>query len=1114
VIVDELHALAGNKRGAHLALTLERLERFVTSRGQNRPNRIGLSATLNPIEKLAEFLAGYDVAAGPVGRASLLADEPTRTPRPVKIVRADDRVRTMDLQVMTPGPELGPLATHPHWEAVYDEVARLIGDHRTTLVFTLSRRTAERVAINLQKRLGTDAVMAHHGSLARAERLLAEQRLKRGELKAIVATASLELGIDVGAVELVCQLDTPKSISAAIQRIGRSGHSLGATPKGRFFAMTTDDLIECGAAVRAIRRGHLDEVEIPMGCIDIAAQQIVAIAAEEDEISEADLLRMLRSAYNFADLDAARLRHLLEQLSAELPDRIMGAAPKIFFDRVNARVRPRRSARLSVITSGGTIPEAGNYDVVIESEGRKIGDVEEDFAQESSRGDVFSLGSMPWQIQRSSRGRLMVEAAPGMAPTLPFWITEAGGRSPALSSEISDLRHEIWNRLERNESAIDWLMTECAMSERAATQAADYVRRGVEALGAIPDDKTVVVERFFDGLGGTQIVIHTPFGIRLNRGLGLAIRKRLCQSFDFEIQASAIDDGVLLALNSRHSFPLDTLFDMLKARNARDVLIQAVLAAPMFEVRFRHVATRALSVMRSSRGKKVPAWIQRLRSQELLSSIFPGQQACFENRPGAIELPDHFVIEETIRECLEESTDLPRTIKLLEDIERGAIRVVTVDAVAPSVFTHRLLLAWDYSFLDDGERANRRSRTVTMNRGMAEDVFRKEDLSDLLSTEAVDSVVAEVSGRAPGRRPRSRDELFELIRAHGSMTQSEIEERIGEPARAMLKELDAEDRIARITLDGELTGRIIASEDQPLFAAAYSADPRLKPAGRASLPAMAVDTDNARTELVRRALKTCGPTTTGELATRLHLKESDIEQSLAALEGQGGIFRGHFTRADVTQWCDRYNLERIHRMTLARVRAEIEPCADHEYAAFRLRWMHVGDTDLPADQSGVAAVLDQLSGIAATPEIWEHAILPARIASYRPEMLDLVCMSGQMKWLAVAGETAEGAAAPNIPSRITFVPRKASLFVPGTESAPEDAKDQAVLMALGAAGAQYLDEVAERANVSERDALSALWRMAAAGRVSNDNFAPLRMFADDRNAERVLESVSRRPTTR
>src|SRR5208282_2243375 len=466
---------------------------------------------------------------------------------------ADDRTRAMDLRVVAPGPELGPLATHQHWEAMYDAIAKLIGEHRTTLVFTLSRRWAERVALNLQKRLGADAVMAHHGSLARQERLEAEQRLKRGDLKALVATASLELGIDVGAVELVCQIDSPKSISAAIQRIGRSGHSLGATPKGRLFAMTLDDLLECAAAVRSIREGRLDEVEIPAGYLDVAAQQIVAIAAEEGEINETELLRLLRGADNFAAMDAGSLRDLLGQMAGELANNIRGANPKIFFDRRNSRVRARRGARIAAITSGGTIPESGNYDVVVESQGRKIGDVEEDFAQESARGDVFSLGSMPWQIQRISRNRLMVEPAPGMAPSLPFWQTEAGGRSRALSTAISELRREIAARLDNPDGAAAWLGRECALEEHAAQQAVAYVRRGFDALGAIPDDHTIVVERFFDGLGGTQIVIHAPLGIRLNRGLGLALRKRLCQSFDFEIQASATDDGVLLALNSRHS---------------------------------------------------------------------------------------------------------------------------------------------------------------------------------------------------------------------------------------------------------------------------------------------------------------------------------------------------------------------------------------------------------------------------------------------------------------------------------------------------------------------------------------------------------------------------------
>ena len=815
VIVDELHAIAGNKRGAHLMLTLERLERMVMGQGRPRPARIGLSATLNPIERLAEFLAGGDIA-----------HNGERTARPIKIVRAEDRARQMDLRVVAPGPELGPIATHPHWEAMYDELAKLIGEHRTTLVFTLSRRTAERVAINLQKRLGADAVMSHHGSLARKERLNAEQRLKRGELKAIVATASLELGIDVGAVELVCQVDTPKSISAAIQRVGRSGHSLGATPKGRFFAMSLDDLLECAAAVRAIRAGHLDEVEIPMGCLDVVAQQIVAITAEEGEagIGEQELLALIRRAHNFSKLTETELAQLLKQMASEFNERIFGAAPKIFYDPRRRRVSAKRSARMAAITSGGTIPENGNYDVVIESEGRKIGDVEEDFAQESVRGDIFTLGSQPWRMQRISRGRLMVEAAPGMAPTIPFWLTEAAGRSPALSKEQSELRREVANRIERegNASAIAFLQTECLLEENAARQAVDFVRRGAAALGAIPGEDTIVVERFFDGLGGTQIVIHAPFGIRFNRGLGLAIRKRLCQSFDFEIQASAIDDGCLIALNARHSFPLEDVMHMVSSRNARDVLTQALLNAPMFELRFRHVASRALAIMRSNKGDRIPPYLQRLRSNELLASIFPGQQACFENRPPTIELPDHFILSETIRECLEESTDAARMESVLAGVENGAIKVVTVDSISPSVLTHRLLLAWDYSFLDDGERANRRSRTVQMNRGMAEDVLRSEDLSEMLSRAAIESILGEITATAAARRARTPDELCEVIRSHGALSVDQIAERVRGDSLAMLDEPCREGRIVGIRLTSLVPEMFLAIEDAPLYLSAYA----------------------------------------------------------------------------------------------------------------------------------------------------------------------------------------------------------------------------------------------------------------------------------------------------
>lgn len=1159
IIVDELHAVAGDKRGAHLALSLERLERMVRRGGAPRPVRIGLSATLNPIETLAAFLAGAEVAA-----------DGERTPRPIRIVRADDTRRELDLAVIAPGPELGALATHPHWEAMYDTIASLIREHRTTLVFTLSRRWAERIALALQKRVGTDAVMAHHGSLARAERLAAEQRLKRGELKAIVATASLELGIDVGAVDLVCQIDSPKSISAAIQRVGRSGHSLGATPKGRFFALTIDDLIECAAAVRAIRLGHLDEVEVPLNPLDVAAQQIVAITADEEDIAEDELLRLLRSSHSYGALAAETLRQLIEEMATQLPERIQGAAPKIFYDRGARRVRPRRGARLAAITSGGTIPEAGNYDVVIAAEGRKVGDVEEDFAQESMRGDIFSLGSMPWKILGISKNRLMVEPAPGMAPSLPFWQTEAAGRSPAMSAEVCALRRHLaaffsddssnlsvsrersananqvgsspgegsfsFGAPAEEQAAAQWLVSECALDEVAAAQAVAWIRRGVAALGAVPDEKNIIVERFFDGLGGTQIVIHSPFGIRFNRGLGLAIRKRLCQSFDFEIQASAIDDAVLLALNSRHSFPLEEILTTVNSHTARPTLVQAMLDAPMFEVRFRHVATRALAVMRSMRGRKVPAWIQRLRTQELITAIFPRRNACFENRPPALEIPGHYIVGETIRECLQQSADADRMEAVLRGLEDGSIRARFVDSVAPSVFAHRILLAWDYSFLDDGERANRRSRTVTMNRAMAEDVFRDEDLSAMISAEAVDRVAAEIGGSADSSRPRNSDELYELVRAHGSIRGAALDRQIDVETSALAIALERAGRFMRIRVAPDSPESFIVAEDAPMFSAAYPdaifAPPHSAASGAAPLPDTArVSLEDARAELVRRALATTVPTTTVALAARLALAPNEVEGILATLEANGAVFRGYFTTArpsddansqraashpnghaamsheNSEQWCDRYVLERIHRLTLSRLRSELEPCADHEFAAFRLRWMRVG-VDLPASPEAVRAVLDQLSGLAFDPAFWERAIFPARIREYRPEHLDLLCLSGDLRWIATSHGEAGVSATLDFPGDVAFLPRRRRLPIVGT-AAPADERSVAVYQCLIAHGAQYLDQVAERSGLSERDTLAALWRLAATGLASNDSFGPLRLLSSDSDTARAITDAPR-----
>jgi ATP-dependent helicase Lhr and Lhr-like helicase len=1109
VIVDELHAVAGNKRGAHLMLSLERLERMVRRSGAQRPIRIGLSATLNPIETLAAFLAGAEVAG-----------EGPRIPRPVRIVRADEEPRHADLKIIAPGPELGSLATHQHWEAMYDALAALIQEHRTTLIFTLSRRWAERIALALQKRAGANAVMAHHGSLARAERLAAEQRLKRGDLKAIVATASLELGIDVGAVELVCQIDSPKSISAAIQRIGRSGHSLSGTPKGRFFALTVDDLLECAAAVRAIRLRQLDEVEVPGGCLDVAAQQIVALAANEDEITETELLSLLRSTGNFAALDLAGLQQLLEQLSVQLPERIQGANPKIFYDRVSGRVRARRAARLAAITSGGTIPESGNLDVVIASEGRKIGDVEEDFAQESSRGDIFSLGSMPWRVLGISKNRFLVEPAPGMAPSLPFWQTEASGRSPALSASMCDLRRRIAGFLHQpnggERAATEWLQAECSLDEPAATQTVAYIRRGLATLGAIPDEHTIVVERFFDGLGGTQVVLHTPFGIRFNRGFGLALRKRLCQSFDFEIQASAIDDAVLLALNSRHSFPLGHILSLVNSRNAREVLTQALLDSPMFEVRFRHVAARALAIMRSSRGRKVPAWIQRLRSQELITALFPQHAACFDNRPATITVPEHFIVQEAIRECLEETADVARLETILRRLEQGSVKTVLVDSVAPSVFAHRILLAWDYSFLDDGERANRRSRTVTMNRAMAEDVFRSENLAELLSTEAVEQVTAEIGSLAESARARNVDELYDLIRSHGALSLLAISERCAADAPTLVSSLDSQQRICRGRIGENSPELVIAVEDLPLFMAAYP-DFHADLVGSDRQVADLSDQSVAVDEIVRRAMATSGPESAASLSARLHMPVQQVLHALIALEAKGSVFRGHFTRPPEgdwathsdgpgqpsnEQWCDRYVLERIHRRTLNQLRSSVEPCSDEEFTAFRLAWQGIAREDKQGGVDRVRTVLQQFAGLAFAPELWEQAILPARVAGYRPEYLDLLCMSGEFAWLAAPWQD-QDESDYELPDAVAFVPRKAiSPWIP--HAVPQDPQSAKVLAVLAKFGAQYLDQIAERANLPERDTLTALWHLAAAALVSNDSFAPLRLLAAEPQSGRII----------
>jgi ATP-dependent Lhr-like helicase len=700
VIVDEIHAIADDKRGTHLAVTLSRLDDLVQKSGGPRPQRIGLSATVKPIETVADFLAP-DAGV------------------PVTVVDHGHR-RDMDLAVEVPKDELGPVASNEMWQEIYDRVTELIRQHKTTLVFVNTRRLAERVAHHLGDRLGEDAVLAHHGSLSRALRLTAEERLKNGQLKAVVATASLELGIDIGSVDLVCQIGSPRSIAVALQRIGRSGHQVEHTtrPKGRIFATTRDELVECAALVRSIARSELDRLIVPVRPLDVLAQQVVAMAAAEDW-SEEDLFALVRRTYCYRDLPRAEFDAVMDMLSEGISTKRGRSGAFLHRDRVHGVVRGRRGARLAAITSGGAIPDNAQYLVLAEPDETIVGALDEDFAVESLAGDVFLLGTTSWRIRRVEAGRVRVENARGAAPTIPFWRGEAPGRTAELSSAVSQLREDVLAK--SGDEAVPFLMTECGLDRRGAEQAAIYVRAGAAALGALPSDSTVVAERFFDEGGGMQLVIHAPFGARINRAWGLALRKRFCRSFNFELQAAATDNGIVISLSDQHSFPLELVFRFLSKETVEEVLTQAMLPAPMFEVRWRWDTSRSLAVLRFAGGRKVPPPIQRMRADDLLAAVFPDQAACQENIVGDIRIPDHPLVNETIKDCLHEAMDLDGLRAVIERIGSGTLKTVAIDTPEPSPFSHEILNANPYAYLDDAPLEERRARAVQMRRTLGSD---------------------------------------------------------------------------------------------------------------------------------------------------------------------------------------------------------------------------------------------------------------------------------------------------------------------------------------------------------------------------------------------------------
>jgi ATP-dependent Lhr-like helicase len=1216
VIVDEIHAVADDKRGAHLAISLERLELVA-----KQPTRIGLSATQKPIEVVAHFLTGNG--------------------RPAPAIANIGHRRTMDLAVEVPASELGPIATNEMWGEIYDRIAELALQYRSTLVFVNTRRLAERVALHLSERLGEDKVAAHHGSLARKLRFAAERKLKNGEIRALVATASLELGIDVGSVDLVCQINSPRSIAVTLQRFGRAGHWRGAVPKGRFFATTRDDLVECAATIRAIRHGDLDRLEVPPAPLDILAQQIVAMCCCE-EWDEDALFETIGRAYPYRDLKRQEYDRVLDMLSLGIAAKRGRYGAYLFRDQVNRRLRSRRGARLAAITSGGAIPETALYSVVAQPEEIAVGTLDEDFAVESNAGDIMLLGNTSWRIARveSNSGRVLVEDAHGAPPTIPFWRGEAPGRTAELSLHVGELRRELSAMLpntaplavpgnyealeavakehgfsraeeatvlkgqgfsradqasiisregtlvpegsaagakalgssppafgtaeampfqiaslrlfgtgetgcERNrvevpqglkpeynlhdsggglkagtthprahlrgigsspevQAAVAWLKDECGLDDAGAEQLVEYIVTGRAVLGEVPTQHTIIAERFFDEAGGMQLIVHAPFGARVNKAWGLALRKRFCRSFNFELQASATDNGLNISLAEQHSFPLADVFHFLQVESFREILEQAALASPIFKTRWRWDANRSLALLRFQGGKKVPPQIQRIRSDDLLASVFPDVSACFENIEGDIRIPDHPLIDEVMKDVLTEAMDIESLRHVLTGIQDGSIRTLAVDTPVPSQFAHEILNANPYAFLDDAPLEERRARAVQLRRMLPEAVLNEVGRLD-------QDAIARVGEQA---RPevRDADELHDALQTLVALPQELADE---DWHRAVLgwvpfvAELLESWRVVRATVAERRY--YVASERATDFELIFPearfevAPPELAPRN--------VSRDDALLAMVNGWMMHSGPTTSPALAYMLGISGAEVVQALLRLEASGSILRGNFTGSASgndphnCEWCERRLLARIHHLTVATLRKQVEPVTAAQYMRWLFRWQHVAPQSQAAGERGLLEVIRQLQGFEIAANAWEKHILATRVYGYNPAALDNLCLTGAVGWgrlsphpatLEDAGESRRRVVPTSVAPITLFVREDADWMQPRSPESDERQEQflsesgRAVLQFLRRRGALFFADMVRGTGKQKAEVETALWELVAAGLVTADGFANLR----------------------
>ncbi len=1253
VIVDEIHAVAASKRGSHLALSLERLEALC-----GRPLvRIGVSATQKPMDEVARFLVGAGNVVRVEGEATraegrgLRAEEwasgepgwdraPQVTssnpcaaaisdaPRPSALSPLSARpeadcdiidigyAKTRDLALVLPPTPLSVVMSNEQWEQAYAQIAELAGAHRTTLVFVNTRRMAERAARHLGELLGKERVAAHHGSLAKELRLDAEQKLKRGELALLVSTSSLELGIDIGDVDLVCQLGSPRAIAAFLQRAGRAGHHVGGVPRARLFPQSRDDLVECAALLDCVRRGELDALRIPgsdparglIAPIDVLAQQIVAEVSCREWREDA-LYDWLRRAWPYRDLTREAFDGVVKMLAEGYATRRGVRSGLVHRDAVNRLLRGRHGGRTTAVMSGGTIPETADYAVVMEPQAIHIGTVHEDFAVESLAGDVFQLGNASYRVLRIEPGRVRVEDAQGAAPSIPFWIGEAPGRTDELSIGVSRLREEVVRRLvsgegqdplvslcakqadldanqnvgtstreiARNASAahdvpspavpafdngrqrgfaLDFLIGEVGLEPAAATQITDYLAAARTALGTLPTRRRIVLERFFDESGGTQLVIHSPFGSRLNRAWGLALRKRFCRKFNFELQAAATEDAIVLSLSTSHSFPLIEVSQYLHSNTALDILTQALLDAPLFGVRWRWNATTALALPRFLGGKKVAPQLQRMKSEDLLATVFPDQVACAENLVGEREVPDHPLVAQTLHDCLYEAMDAAGWLDLLRGMESGEIEVIARDLTAPSPLAMEAINARPYAFLDDAPLEERRTQAVQARR-----YGDPADAGDLgrLDPGAIDAVREQA-----WPSPRNADEMHEALQSVGVVTADEAaanaqwldwlrklakDQRataltISAPCRSdVSRELlrsgsssesrdDSVPRGERVvtsavpTMDQDLATHVAPTQAVELWTCAErlaqlrALFPEAVASPRIALPpeleAPVLTREAAALELVRARLGGLGPATVDALQAALPLPRSELDLALLQLQTEGVAMQGWFTRsapAEVgdaplasdssaaIEWCERHLLARIHRYTLSRLRKEIEPVEPRDFVRFLCDWQRVSKAARVSGPEALAGVLGQLEGYEAPAAAWEGELLPARVADYSIGWLDDQCAAGRTLWTRLR-ENVSDAASARAPTSVratpvVLLPRRHAapwmrLASAGGDDAPVSSRAQRVLDHLAAHGASFFDDLVDGAHLLRTELEDALAELVARGRIHCDSFAGLR----------------------